>query len=402
MTDYSRNIYAESSDGRASLKNLLREVIESFLNSLIEQEFNNVMGYGKNDAAGRSKLDTDNYRNGTYTRELLSTCGNLSLTIPRDRKGEFRQELIPQYARRTDDLEDTVIKLYSYGITNRETAELLFSLYGKRYSASTISNITEAAKEVIDKFKTRHLNRRYVALYADATWLNLRRDSVEKEALHAIVGITDEGKKELLAYSVFPTESASNYEQMLLDIRGRGAEEVLLIVSDGLKGFRDAAKRVFPQARTQRCWVHLLRNAGFLVRRSDRARLIEMLKGVFRQPDRETAERTLRNALGLYGRLYKKLYTLFADRTDLWTLYEFPEPIRRSIYSANIVENIHRQLKRRTKRKEQFPNEDSLERFVFSFAIDLNKRSGDRIQPGFLQCRKELDDMFEETYPKNR
>ena len=123
-----------------------------------------------------------------------------------------------------------------------------------------------------------------------------------------------------------------------------------------------------------------------------------MLKKVYRQTDASSAQDALDAVIEKYGKSYRKLVTLFENRDDLFSLYAFPEPIRRCIYSTNIAENIHRQLKRKTKKKDQFPSEDSLERFVFSFAIGLNKKLSERIQPGFLMCRSELDDMFEKQY----
>ncbi len=171
---------------------------------------------------------------------------------------------------------------------------------------------------------------------------------------------------------------------------------MLLFVCDGLKGLGDACKKVFPDAKFQRCWVHLMRNAEYIVRKSDRAAVLDMLKKVYRQPDALSAQDALDAVIKKYGKSYRKLVTLFENRDDLFSLYAFPEQIRRCIYSTNVVENIHRQLKRKTKKKDLFPSEDSLERFVFSFAIGLNKKLSERIQPGL--CRSELNDMFEKQY----
>ena len=381
-----------------SLEELFLAFIEKSLNKLLEAEFESVMGYSKNNASERESLNTDNYRNGSYLRDLFTTYGSLKVRIPRDRNGRYKQKLIPPWCRRTDRLEALILKMYSMGITYSEISELLGEYFGNGYSKSVISNITCAVTGLIDEFKNRRLASRYIAIYADATWLNLRRDRVDKEALHALVGITDEGRKEILSYAIYPNESAFNYEQMLKDIKDRGVEQVLLFVSDGLKGLGDACKKVYPEAKFQRCWVHLMRNAEYLVRKSDRAAVLDMLKKVYRQTDALSAEDALNAVIEKYGKSYRKLVTLFENRDDLFSLYAFPEQIRRCIYSTNVVENIHRQLKRKTKKKDQFPSEDSLERFVFSFAIDLNKKFSERIQPGFLMCRSELDEMFVRQY----
>lgn len=315
--------------------------------------------------------------------------------MPRDRNGEFSPKAIPAYKRNTDDLETTIIQLYKKGITTREIADLIEKMYGHYYTPQTISNITKAVENQVNEFHNRPLANRYVVLYCDATYLNVRRDSVAKEALHIIVGITPEGNKEVLDYVLYPTESPANYKDMLLDLKNRGVEQVLLFVTDGLTGLREACPEVFPNAKHQSCWTHIVRNVIKYVRSKDRKTVLDDLKRVYNATSLASAKNELYNFLSKYQSIYPKIIFLLSDITSLFTFYEFPMEIRKSIYTTNIIENFNKNLKRNTNRKEQFPNEDSLDRYVCSYCVDYNKKYGSRVHKGFALVQAKLNELFE-------
>ena len=230
-----------------SLDEFFRAHLEKAVNDLLQNELTAFLGYEKYSIEG---IGSGNSRNGSYNRKLDTKYGKLNLAIPRDRNGEFDQHLVPEYSRRTDDLETTIITLYRKGITTREITDLVEKLYGHYYTPATISNIAKAVGDQVEAFHKRPLSERYVVIYMDATYLNVRRDSVAKEPLHVLLGITPDGNREILDYAIYPTEAASNYEEMLENIKKRGVEQVLLFASDGLQGVRDAVKRQFPDADT--------------------------------------------------------------------------------------------------------------------------------------------------------
>jgi Transposase and inactivated derivatives len=268
-------------------------------------------------------------------------------------------------------------------------------MYGHYYTPQTISNITKAVENQVSEFHNRPLANRYVVLYCDATYLNVRRDSVAKEALHIIVGITPEGNKEVLDYVLYPTESPANYKDMLLDLKNRGVEQVLLFVTDGLTGLREACLEVFPNAKHQSCWTHIVRNVIKYVRSKDRKTVLDDLKRVYNAASLASAKNELYNFLSKYQSIYPKIIFLLSDITSLFTFYEFPMEIRKSIYTTNIIENFNKNLKRNTNRKEQFPNEDSLDRYVCSYCVDYNKKYGSRVHKGFALVQAELNELFE-------
>lgn len=375
-----------------SVDEVFRVELETAINELLATELTAFLNYEKYDPVG---YNSGNSRNGYYTRILHSRFGDLNISVPRDRNGEFSPKAIPAYKRNTDDLETTIIQLYKKGITTREIADLIEKMYGHYYTPQTISNITKAVENQVNEFHNRPLANRYVVLYCDATYLNVRRDSVAKEALHIIVGITPEGNKEVLDYVLYPTESPANYKDMLLDLKNRGVEQVLLFVTDGLTGLREVCLEVFPNAKHQSCWTHIVRNVIKYVRSKDRKTVLDDLKRVYNAASLALAKNELYNFLSKYQSIYPKIIFLLSDITSLFTFYEFPMEIRKSIYTTNIIENFNKNLKRNTNRKEQFPNEDSLDRYVCSYCVDYNKKYGSRVHKGFALVQAELNELFE-------
>lgn len=376
-----------------SLDEFFRAHLEKAVNDLLQNELTAFLGYEKYSIEG---IGSGNSRNGSYNRKLDTKYGKLNLAIPRDRNGEFDQHLVPEYSRRTDDLETTIITLYRKGITTREITDLIEKLYGHYYTPATISNIAKAVGDQVEAFHKRPLSERYVVIYMDATYLNVRRDSVAKEPLHVLLGITPDGNREILDYALYPTEAASNYEEMLENIKKRGVEQVLLFASDGLQGVRDAVKRQFPDAEHQQCWVHLARTVTRRIRNKDRQTVLNDLKTVYRSKTAIEAQQALEIFLEKHRKSYPRLHEVF-DRAQpsLFQFYRFPEQIRASLYTTNVIERDNKALKHTAKGKEQFPNEDSLERYVCCYYSDSNRRYAERSMRGFKQVSAELLQMFE-------
>ena len=378
-----------------SLDDVFRSHLEKAVNEVLKIELTAFLGYEKSSILG---YNTGNSRNGFYERDLDTSYGKIHIRVSRDRAGPFEQQLIPDYARRTDELETTIITLYRKGITTREISDLIEKIYGHHYSPATMSNISKSLNDQVETFHHRPLSKRYVAIFMDATYLSVRRDSVAKEPLHVLLGITPDGTREVLDYALYPTESASNYEEMLASIKQRGVEEVLLFASDGLEGMRDAVKRQFPKAEHQQCWVHLSRTVARYIRNKDRKEVLGDLKKVYQASSEESAREQLEAFLEKHRKQYPKLRGIFERAVEsLFKFYMFPAEIRRSLYTTNLIERSNKGLKHKSKTKEQFPNENSLDRFVCCYYSDLNRSYADRAQRGFHLVSAELLQMFETT-----
>nr|BCB22829.1 IS256 family transposase [Erysipelothrix tonsillarum] len=307
MTNFNTELYTALAQG-ISLDTFIRSELEIAMNQLLQTELTVFLDYERYDPVG---YNSGNSRNGNYTRTFKTKYGEVCLTIPRDRNGEFNQQTIPPYKRQTDDLETTILQLYSKGITTSEIADLIEKMYGHAYTPQTVSSITQAIETFVDEFHKRSLSKRYLAVYGDSTYLNVRRDSVSKEALHILIGITPEGYKEVLDYRIYPQESADNYREMLRDIQMRGCEKILLFITDGLTGIRDACLEVYPKAMHQTCWVHLQRNVSRLVRAKDRKEFLEQLKPVYQATEKLEAIDALENFKASVKKRYPKVVAMF-------------------------------------------------------------------------------------------
>lgn len=376
---------------KEDLTEIFRQHLEAAINELLQTEMTEFLGYSRYNREG---FNTGNSRNGKYLRAFDTKYGTLNLEIPRDRNGEFQQHTLPAYDRRSDALEETVIQLYRKGITTSEIAELIEKMYGSFYTPQTISTITKAVTEQVQAFHERTLHSQYVCSYLDATYLPLRRDTVAKEAIHLALGIRPDGTKEILNYQVAPTESAGIWRELLETLKNQGVEEVLLFVTDGLKGLDTVLSECFPKAKQQRCLVHIARNICHNVRITDRKETMNDFKQIHQTKEKEQAVQALRDFLTKWQKRYPKIIKKLEKQENLLTFFEFPSSIRSSIYSTNLIEGFNKHLKRNTKKKEQFPNEESLDRFLVTQFLDYNNKHDGRCHRGFSQDRDTLESMF--------
>lgn len=377
---------------KQDITEVFRLHLETAVNTLLVTELTAFLDYEKYDRIG---FNSGNSRNGSYGRTLHTEYGDLNIQIPRDRNGEFKQQTVAPYKRSNDTLESFVIHMFQKGVTTSEIAGLIEKMYGHHYTPQTISNMTKTMTEQVEAFNKRMLSARYVCVYLDATFIPVRRETVSKEAVYLAVGIREDGTKEVLAYTIAPTESAFNWQELLVDLKERGVEKVLLFISDGLKGMADAIFSVFPKSQYQTCLVHVTRNLAHKVRVEDRSEICADFKTVYRADSQEDGQEALDDFCEKWQKAYPKLTKSLAENPYLLTFYRFPQSIWRSIYSTNLIESFNKQIKKYTKRKEQFPNEEALERFLVSQFEDYNHRFATRCHIGFDKARAELAAMFE-------
>lgn len=389
MTNFTTEIM-ETLINKGDLDDLFRRHLELAINTLLQAELTAFLDYEKYDRIG---FNSGNSRNGNYSRSFKTEYGELNLVIPRDRNGEFSQQTLPAYKRTDDSLETTIIQLFQKGITMSEISELIEKMYGHHYTPQTISNITQIVSEEVNAFKERTLESKYSVIFMDATHIPLKRQTVSKEAVYIVIGIRLDGTKEVLGFSIAPTESAYVWKEILQDLKNRGLEEVLLVVTDGLSGINDSIHNVYPNAQFQQCCVHVSRNIAHKVRVSDRREICNDFKSVYQARSKEEAMDQISFMMEKWKKQYPRVMKLLMNPAIL-TFYNFPPSIRRTIYSTNLIEGFNKQLKKYTKRKEQFPNEESLERFLVSQFNNYNQKFLCRVHKGFKEIQDTLESMF--------
>ena len=392
MNDFTTEI-VQTLVTKGDLNELFRSHLEKALNTLLRTELTAFLDYDKYDRVG---FNSGNSRNGTYHRTIKTEYGELTLEIPRDRNGEFKQQTLPAYKRTNDTLESTIIHLFKKGVTMSEIADLIEKMYGHHYTPQTVSNMTKVLTEEVNAFKARSLNEKYAAVFMDAIYIPLKRQTVSKEAIYIAIGIREDGTKEVLSHAIAPTESTHIWKELLQDIYSRGVHDVLLFITDGLKGMKDTIHQIYPKAKYQHCCVHISRNIAHKVRVKDRKEICDDFKAVYQASSKEEANTFLFSMIEKRQKTYPKVTQSLIKNQDLLTFYEFPPSIRRSIYSTNLIESFNKQIKKYSRRKEQFQNEESLERFLVSIFETYNQNFLNRSHKGFQQVTDTLASMFNE------
>lgn len=380
MNNFTSKLLGSLFQNDNALDELIRNEIETGINDILKAELTGLLQY---DRYEHTINKNDNYRNGYYQRTLNTKYGELHINVPRDRKGEFDSPLVPKYERRDCNTEELVMKLFQTGMTNGEIAIIVEALYEKKYSKQTITNITNELIANVDAFKQRAISDQFAVIYLDATYLSIRRDTVAKEAIHIALGIKTDGTKEVLGYALAPQESAEIWNELLTDLRHRGLDKCSLFVTDGFSGIEEVISKNFPQGKIQRCLVHIQRNIKAQVRVKDQTEVANDFKRVYNLRTKEEAEIELHSFINKWGSKYPKVKGIIERNSNLLTFLDFPIEIRASIYTTNIIEGFNKNIKRKTKKKEQFPNAESLEKYLVCIFEEYNMKFQQRIHKGF-------------------
>ena len=335
-------------------------------------------------------------KNGFYERSLDTTIGRLeNLKIPRDREGRFRTKLIEPYKRRDMDLEDLILGMFASGMSSRSVSQALESIFELKYSPSTISQISQITEEEINSWKKRKLKKRYTLIMLDGMWLSVRRNTTAKEVVLFVLGIDENGYREILDFEVNPSEGAESYSEIIKRLYERGVKEVLLFVADGVVGLEERIKEYFPKADFQSCIVHKIRNTLSKVRAKDKKEIADDLKRIYQVSNRK-------EALEGFEIFKKKWSSKYPNVVKSWEreLYKllaflkYPEPIQRVVYTTNLIERTIKEIRRRVKVIGALPSVQSVEKFVYLRVAMLNERWSNRTVNGFLEAREEIREMF--------
>lgn len=392
MNDFTKDM-TNTLFNQDKINDLFRQKLQQAVNDLLESELTAFLGYNPYERDG---WNTGNSRNGAYYRKGDTQFGQIEIKVPRDRNGEFHQHTMPDYKRHTDVLEQTVIKLYSKGVTTREIADLIEKMYGGYYSPAMVSNISKEMIPKVEAYHQRHLSDKFFCVYLDATYIPLKRVTYEREAVYIAIGIKPNGHKEVIDYCIAPTENIEIWSEMLKGFKSRGLEQVELFLSDGVVGMKEAICQSYPKAHFQRCLVHVMRNISAKMRVDDRQKALDEFKQIHTQSNKEMAVQVLHEFYQNWEKAYKNVVRdLRQVEPDLLTFYNYPPAIRASIYSTNMIESFNNRLKRKTKPKTEFPTEQSLDTFIGVQAMDYNDRYFNRIHKGFGQVRDTLESYFD-------
>ncbi len=392
-----KSITEKPNNGQVNFDDMINDLIKNFIEKMLKGELTEFLNYDKYESAGKN---SGNSRNGNYSRNFQTKYGVIEkLEVPRDRNNDFQTALFEPYKRRDDWLEQTVIQMYARGLSTRDIANLIEQMYGQKYSATSVSNLTDIAVKEIEQWKNRPLEKRYSVLFIDALSIKIRREHVGNESAYIIIGINEEGYREILDFYIGVTESATLWEEVLMNLKSRGVEQVLLGVMDGLPGLTDAFLKVYPKADVQRCVVHKVRNTLHKVKKKHTDEIVTDLKKIYKAPSRDSAEQALNNFSLKWDKIYTRLaQSWFEDKDELFAFYKYPDSIQKSIYTTNWIERANKEIRKRLKTMNSLPNEKAAEKILYLKILDYNSKWSERRLKGFLAARDKLIQLFEERY----
>ena len=351
---------------------LSKELMKALVERMMAGELNHHLGYEKHEVAG---YKSGNTRNGKSEKTLKTESGEVTIEVPRDRKGTFEPQIIGKHQTRFEGFDAKIISMYALGMTVRDIQSHLRDMYGVDVSAALISEVTDSILDEVKAWQDRPLEALYPIVYLDALMVKMRQDGkVDNRAVFTAIGINMDGEKSVLGLWVNATEGAKFWMSVLMNLKNRGMKDAFIICTDGLKGFPDAIEAVFPSTLVQTCIVHLIRASLNFVNWKERKAIAADLKTIYRASSAEMAELALKE--------FRIKYPKHQVVADVWErnwqrvipFFEFPEEIRKIIYTTNAVESLHMTLRKVTKNRGSFPSQEAAIKLIYLALRNVSKK----------------------------
>ena len=336
---------------------LIKELVETALSAEVESHI------AQDALSGKA-----NRRNGYNTKTVKTHSGSFELDTPRDRSGSFEPQMVKKHQTMlSDEIEERILSMYALGLSYADISKHIQEIYQISISSATINAITDRIIEKVREWQSRPLERVYPFVWLDAIHYNIKEDGVYvHKAVYTVLGVDLNGKKDVLGLYISESEGAAFWLSVLTDLKNRGIEDILIAAIDGLKGFPEAIKSIFPKTEVQLCVIHQIRNSLKYVASKNQKEFIQDLKPVYKAINKETAESELLKLEEKWGKKYPVVIKSWKEKWDnLSAYFKYPQEIRRIIYTTNIIESVHRQFRKLTKTKGAFPNENSLLKLLY-------------------------------------
>lgn len=380
------------------IQDLFKETIAEFMENGLEAELDDELGYSKYDYKNK---DTDNSRNGHSSKTLRTSFGDVNVSVPRDRKGEFEPQVLKKNQTSvSQDIEEKILSMYAKGMTTGDIEAHIQDIYGIEISDTTISRITDKILPLAKEWQQRPLEAVYAVVFLDAIHYHVRSEGqIVKKAVYVAIGVDLDGKKDVLGMWVGENESAKFWATVLNGLRNRGVEDIFIACTDNLTGFSAAIEAVFPKTEIQNCIIHQIRNSTKYVSYKDLKALMADLKAVYAAVDEASALESLNVFAQRWGKKYPKISVSWQENwPNLSTYFKYPQEVRRLIYTTNAIEGFNRQLRKVTKSKSVFPTDDSLLKMLYLAMIDITKKWTGRRQD-WSMIHAQLAVFFAERMP---
>lgn len=393
-------------DLNAAMRELMKSALEKMLNTEMAVHLESTQNAPEEalpQDGSAAKSSGKNRRNGTSPKTIQGDMGKLPLDIPRDRQGTFDPQLIPKHQRRLAGFDEKILALYAKGMTTRDIQDIVKELYGVDVSPTLISEITEDLDAEVKAWQTRRIDAIFPIVFLDGIVIHIRGESgrVSEHTMYVAIGVNFKGKKELLGLWLSENEGAKFWHSCLTDLHNRGLSDMFIVCVDGLSGFPEAIKSVYPKAQVQLCIVHLVRAALRYVNDSDSREVIADLKKIYQAASVLEAETELEN----FSKKWDAKYPTISKQWKLkWphisAMFELPMPIRKATYTTNVIESVNSVIRKFTRNRKQYPNRESALKLIYMAIHEASKRWTMPI-PKWKEALNHFAILFEGRMPKS-
>lgn len=362
------------------IKDAFKDMFGETIQEIMEAELDTHLGYDKHD---KGVKESGNRRNGASSKTLRSSeFGELPIQVPRDRNGDFEPLIVKKNQTSLSGLEEKIIAMYAKGMSTRDIQDHFSDLYGTDVSPTLISNVTNKILPLVKEWQNRPLESLYPIVFMDAIHFKVRNEGrIQSKAAYVVLGITLDGFKEVLGIWIGESESSKFWLMVLNELKNRGVNDILIACTDNLTGFSEAIQATFPQTDIQKCIVHQIRNSLRFVGYKELKAVTQDLKPIYKALTEEAALEALSEFDGKWGQKYPIITKSWMDNwAELATFFKYPADLRRIIYTTNVIEGFHRQLRKPTKSKGVFPSDESLLKMLYLVTMDVTKKWTMKVQ----------------------
>lgn len=355
------------------ISDIVKSLTKDLLEEALQAELDEHLGYKKNEIKGNN---SGNSRNGSTTKTVRSTMGNMELDVPRDRNGEFEPIIVKKHQRDISEFDERIISMYAKGMTTRDIQEHVQDIYGAEISPAMVSMITDKVESLVIEWQNKPLESIYAIVYFDAIHYKVRDNGkIVSKAAYTCLGVDLEGHKDILGIWIGDNESAKFWISVFNGLKNRGVNDILIACMDGLKGLPEALKLVFPDTETQLCIVHMIRNSFKFVSSKNQREFIKDLKLIYQAATETDAAIALDDLVEKWGKTHPLAVNPWVNHWEKISVYfKYPAELRRLIYTTNPVEAVHRQFRKVTKNRSIMPHDGALLKMLFLASRDIRKK----------------------------
>ncbi len=377
------------------IQEALKDLLGGTLKSMMEAEMDEHLGY-----ESYERSNNPNYRNGTKTKTVRGNFGEIELAVPQDRDSTFEPKVVKKRQKDISDIDQKIISMYARGLTTRQISEQIEELYGFECSEGFISDVTDKILQDITDWQNRPLDDIYPILLIDAVHFSVREDHIIKKlAAYVILGVTLDGRKDVISLQIGENESSKYWLGVLNDLKNRGVKDIMIVCADGLTGIKEAINTAFPETEYQRCIVHQVRNTLKYVPYKDKKAFATDLKSIYLAPNEQQGHENLERVTEKWSEKYPNALKSWKQNWDVLTpIYKFSSDVRKVIYTTNAIESLNSTYKKLNRQRSIFPNDSALLKALYLATLQATKKWGQPLR-NWAKVYGEFSIMYEGRLP---